>query len=218
MSSRRTLSPLFAADAHVRISAPDREGAGMTAPTAQPVARASVPLKLLGIVLAGGAVSVALGVYGKVHDPTGEKPYTLFFSDTINLKVWFATAAVFLAAMQVLLALRMYDKIHVPHDAPPWLGDAYRLTGIVAFGLTLPVAYQCLWALGFQSTDTRVLVHSLLGCFFFGVFTVKVLVVRTHGLPGWLLPIMGGTVFATLVLIWLTSSIWFWNEFGFPSF
>src|SRR5437870_4512916 len=156
----------------------------MTASTAGPVTRASVPVKLLAIVLAGAAVSIALGVYGHVHDPTAEKPYTLFFSDTINLKVWFATAALFLAAIQVLLALRLYDKIRVPRTAPPWLGDAHRLTGIVTFGLTLPVAYQCLWALGFQSTDGRVLLHSLLGCFFFGAFTVKVLAVRTHGQDG----------------------------------
>ena len=91
----------------------------MTACTAEPVARASVPVKLLLILLAGAAVSVALGVYGRVHDPTGEKPYTLFFSDTINLKVWFATAAVFLATVQVLLALRLYGKVHVPRTSPP---------------------------------------------------------------------------------------------------
>jgi hypothetical protein len=30
--------------------------------------------------------------------------------------------------------------------------------------------------------------------------------------------VVGGTVFATLVLIWLTSAVWFWREFGFPSF
>src|SRR4029450_8642331 len=171
----------------------------MTASTAGPVTRASVPVKLLVIVLAGAAVSVALGVYGHVHDPTGEKPYTLFFSDTINLKVWFASAALLLATVQVLLALRLYDKVHVPRTAPPWVGDAHRLTGIVAFGLTLPVAYQCLWALGFESTDTRVLLHSLLGCFFFGAFTIKVLAVRAHGLPSWPLPIVGGGVVAALV-------------------
>ena len=73
-------------------------------------------------------------------------------------------------------------------------------------------------ALGFQSTDTRVLLHSLFGCFFFGAFTIKVLAVRTHRLPGWVLPVVGGTVFAALVLIWTTSSVWFWREFGFPSF
>jgi len=190
----------------------------MAADTVQPVTRASVPLKLLGLVTAGALVSVSLGVYGKVHDPTGERPYTLFFSDTINLKVWFASAALLLAAVQVLLAQRLYGKIHTPREEPPWLGDAHRLTGTIAFAFTLPVAYQCLWALGFQSTDTRVLLHSILGCFFFGAFTIKVLCVRTHGLPNWVLPIVGGTVFAGLVAVWATSAVWFWREFGFPSF
>src|SRR5207302_5919599 len=129
MSSRRTRSPpclLLTRTSGYRGHG-SRRG-GMTASTAEPVTRASVPVKLLAIVLAGAAVSIALGVYGRVHDPTGEKPYTLFFSDTINLKVWFATAALFLAAVQVLLALRLYDKVHVPRAAPPWLGDAHRLT------------------------------------------------------------------------------------------
>src|SRR2546427_12748021 len=104
----------------------------MTASTAGPVTRASVPVKLLAIVLAGAAVSIALGVDGHVHDPTGEKPYTLFFSETINLKGWLAAAALFLAAVQDLLQLRLYEKLHVPRPAPPWLGDAHRLARIVA--------------------------------------------------------------------------------------
>jgi len=168
--------------------------------------------KLLLALLAGGAVSLSLGVYSNVHDPTGEKPYSLFFTDTIHLKVWFATAVVVLAVVQVLLGARLFGKIHVPRTAPPWLGDAHRLTGTLAFALTLPVAYQCLWALGFQSTDTRVLVHSLLGCAFYGVFTVKVLAVRIHGLPGRTLPIVGAVVFVVLVGIWLTSSFWFFTS------
>jgi hypothetical protein len=209
---------LYGDRAGARIAPPDDQGAGMTAPAAAPSMRASAPVKLLAIVVAGALVSVLLGVYGKVHDPTGEKPYTLFFSDTINLKVWFASVALLLAAVQVLLALRLYGKIHIPRQEPPWLGDAHRLTGTIAFASTLPVAYQCLWALGFQSTDTRVLVHSSLGCFFFGAFTIKVLSVRTHGLSNWVLPIVGGTVFAALVAVWATSAVWFWREFGFPSF
>jgi hypothetical protein len=165
--------------------------------------------RLVGVLLAGGAVAVALGVYGRVHDPTGEQPYTLFFTGTIQLKVWFATAAVALAVVQVLLGLRLFGKISIPRTTPSWLGDAHRLVGTLAFALTLPVAYQCLWALGFQSTDTRVLVHSLLGCFFYGIFTVKVLSVRVRGLPDATLPLVGGLVFATLVGIWLTSALWF---------
>jgi hypothetical protein len=113
--------------------------------------------------------------------------------------------------VQILLALRLYGKVRVPRSAPSWLGDAHRLVGIVAFALTLPVAYQCLWALGFQSTDTRVLVHSLLGCAFYGAFTMKVLAVRVHGLPDWTLPVVGGLVFAVLVGIWLTSSVWYFT-------
>jgi hypothetical protein len=151
-------------------------------------------------------------VYSNVHDPTGEKPYTLFFSDTIHLKVWFATAVVVLAVVQVLLGARLFDKIHVPRHAPPWLGDAHRLVGTVAFALTLPVAYQCLWGLGFQSTDTRVLVHSILGCVFYGAIVTKVLAVRMHGLPDRTLPLVGGFVFAVLVGVWLTSSFWFFTS------
>ncbi|HEY7105590.1 MAG TPA: DUF6529 family protein [Acidimicrobiia bacterium] len=167
--------------------------------------------KLVVALLIGGAVSLSLGVYGRVHDPTGEVPYQLFFSGIIQLKAWFATAVVTLAVVQVLLAMRLYGKVHVPRTAPPWLGDAHRLIGVLAFALSLPVAYQCLWALGFQSTDTRVLVHSTLGCLFFGVFTVKVLCVRMRGLPDRVLPIVGGVVFAVIVGIWLTSSLWFFT-------
>jgi hypothetical protein len=176
--------------------------------------------RLLGVLLVGGAVAVALGVYGKAHDPTHEQPYSLVFTGTIQLKVWFATAAVGLAIVQVLLGLRLFDKIAVPRHTPAWLGDAHRLVGTVAFLLTLPVAYQCLWALGFQSTDTRVLVHSLLGCLFYGVFTIKVLSVRVRGLPDATLPIVGGVVFAALVGVWLTSALWFLTSRppGIPAF
>jgi Family of unknown function (DUF6529) len=186
----------------------------------QSVARSDPSRKLLLALVAGGAVSIALGVYSNVHDPTQEKKYTLFFTNTINFKVWFATAVIVLAVVQVLLAMRLYDKIHVPRTAPPWLGDAHRLTGTLAFGLSLPIAFHCLWGLGFQSTNTRVLVHSLLGCVFYGAFTIKVLAVRMHGLPAWTLPLVGGLVFAVLVGIWLTSSFWFFTSrpAGIPLF
>ena len=94
----------------------------------------------------------------------------------------------------------------------------HRLAGTLAFLFTLPVAFLCLWSLGFQDHTTRVLVHSLLGCFFYGAFVVKILAVRVRGLPNWLLPVMGGVVFVTLVGIWLTSSFWFFRNVGFPKF
>jgi hypothetical protein len=131
--------------------------------------------KLLGIFVVGALVSVFLGVYADTHTPSGEKPYSLFFSDTIQLKVWFATLAVVLAGVQVLLAARIYGKLKWPEKAPPWLGDAHRLTGTVAFLISLPVAFHCLWSLGvdFGSASTRVLIHSLFGCFFYGAFAIR---------------------------------------------
>jgi len=172
--------------------------------------------RLVGILLAGALVSVALGIYGREHTPTFERPFSLFFTDTINLKVWFATAALVLAIAQVLLAMRIYGKLRWPRTQPPWLGDLHRLLGTLAFLVTLPVAFLCLWSLGFQDATTRSLVHSLFGCFLYGAFVVKVLGVRVRGLPQWLLPVAGGAVFVALVGIWLTSSLWFFRTVGFP--
>jgi hypothetical protein len=195
----------------------------VTEATAAAAPPTRVPAKLLGIFLAGAAVSVALGVYAGVHDPTYETPYKLFFSSTLAFKVWFATIAVGFACVQMFTALRMYGKIHTPKELPPWWGDLHRLSGTLAFGFSLPVAYHCLWSLGFAATgtdgadSTRVLAHSILGCFFYGVFTMKVLSVRSRNLPGWTLPVVGGATFAGLVLVWTTSSVWYWREVVFPS-
>ena len=94
----------------------------------------------------------------------------------------------------------------------------HKVSGTLAFLISLPVVYHCLWALGFQDYSTRVLVHSIAGCFFYGAFTAKMLWLRAPQLPGMLLPVVGGTVFATLVVIWFTSAFWFFDNFGFPSF
>jgi hypothetical protein len=71
-----------------------------------------------------------------------------------------------------------------------------------------------LYALGFQSATPRVLVHSLLGCFFFGAFTTKMLLLTRRGLPRWVIPFIGGVVFSALVGLWLTSSLWFFTTVG----
>ena len=84
----------------------------------------STTVKLLWILVVGAVMSVGLGVYANAHTPTGERPYTLFFSGTIQLKVWLATLALVLACVQLALAARLYDKISIPRRAPAWLGDA----------------------------------------------------------------------------------------------
>jgi hypothetical protein len=183
---------------------------GVNAATAE---RPPAPRLLLAAGL-GAAVALSVGVYGHVHDPSQQLVFTLFFSSTISMKVWFATVALAFAVVQIVSAFWVYGKL--PWAAPPWLGRVHRISGRLAFLFTLPVAYHCLWSLGFQDTDTRVLAHSLLGCVFFGAFAAKVTVVRSSGLPGVALPVAGGLLFAVLVAVWLTSALWFIDQNGFP--
>jgi hypothetical protein len=170
--------------------------------------------RLLLAAAVGAAVAVALGVYGNAHDPSQELVFTLFFASTISMKVYLATAALAFAVVQVISATWVYGKLGV--EPPPWAADLHRISGRLAFLLSLPVAYHCLWSLGFQDTDGRVLAHSLLGCAFYGAFAAKVVIVRSHDLPGAALPVAGGLTFAVLVAVWYSSALWFIGDGGWP--
>jgi hypothetical protein len=170
-------------------------------------------VKLLVPLAVGALVSVALGTYGRVHDPTGVGVLVAGFSGAQAAKAWMATGVVLLVLVQLGSALVMYGKFPGV-SASSWTAPLHRWSGRGAFLLSVPVALHCLYALGFQSNDTRVLVHSLLGCFFFGVFTTKMLLLPQRRLPGWALPLAGGLVFSALVGIWLTSSLWFFTTIG----
>jgi hypothetical protein len=189
------------------------------APAPTPTA-ASTTASLLIILLVGALVSLLFGVYASIHDPTGETTIALFFSNTVSMKVWFTTLAVLFAILQVLTALRLYGKVKIPKTFPKWLPDAHRLFGTIAFVLTLPVAFHCLWSFGFESNSgqTRRYVHSVAGCLFYGVFVSKVLAVRTKKLPGWVLPVLGSAAFALIVVLWATSSLYFFQHRDFPGF
>jgi hypothetical protein len=144
--------------------------------------------KLLAPVAIGAAVSVTLGLYGGLHHATGATVHVVGLSSPQTVKVWLATGAALVAVLQLLSALVMYGKVPaIP--APPWLGTAHRWSGRVAFLLSVPVAVHCLYALGFQTISPRVVVHSILGCVFFGVFTAKMLLLTRRGLAGWALPL-----------------------------
>ena len=139
---------------------------------------------------------------------TGGGYFDLFFSDTIHLKVWLATAAVAARRSRSFSRLPgIFRKL--PWRRPWWIPGVHRWTGRLAFLLSLPVAYHCIFLLGFQSGDDRVLAHSLLGCAFYGAFAAKVLVVRLHRFPVWVLPTAGGLLFAVLIALWYTSAVWF---------
>jgi hypothetical protein len=183
-------------------------------PPAEAHAAGSGRLALAGVL--GALVSITLGIYGRVHNPASDLAITLGFQSTISMKVWLATAALAFAVVQALTALWMYGRLPLG-DAPEAIGPIHRIAGRLAFLLTLPVAYHCLYQLGFQSTSTRVLVHSLAGCAVYGAFAAKVVIVRSPKLPGAALPIAGAVMFSTLVLVWLTSALWLIDKQGFPS-
>lgn len=163
---------------------------------------------LAGMVLVGSAVSVALGVYGKVHEPTGRALLTLGFDDLLEMKVALSTATLALGLVQVATAARMFGRIG-RGPAPRWVAGLHRLSGVTAVLVSLPVAFQCLWALGFGSYSARVLAHSLAGCLFYGVFVTKMLALRGRRLPAWAVPLLGGMLFTVLVAVWLTSAGWY---------
>jgi Family of unknown function (DUF6529) len=172
--------------------------------------------RLLMAGLVGALVALTLGVYGNVHAPASDLSITLGFRDTITMKVWLASVALVFAFVQVGSALWIYGRLPLA-AAPAWLGSLHRISGRLAFLLSLPVAYHCLYQLAFQDTSTRVLIHSLLGCAFYGAFATKVVVVRSQRLPGIVLPLAGGALFTLLVAVWLTSAGWFIADHGLPS-
>jgi Family of unknown function (DUF6529) len=181
-------------------------------------------------------VSLTVGVLASrtVQQPYGTPYFQLFFSDTLHMKVWLASAALVLGFFQLLTASRIYGLLHFP---PPgrFYNIVHRFSGWTAVILTLPVAYHCIFLLGFGGTqpcgvgstcvsifgsrvyDLRILVHSLLGSTIYGTFLAKVLLVRSsrsNRYPGWALPVAGGVMFATLLGLWLTSAYWFFGVFG----
>ncbi|MEO3809570.1 DUF6529 family protein [Sphaerisporangium sp. B11E5] len=166
---------------------------------------------LLVPALAGVLTGVSLGVYGELHKPTGYAVSVAGFSGPLAMKAWLTTGVFVLALAQVFSALVMWGRITLDL---PWIGAVHRWSGRLAFLLSLPVAFHCLYALGAAYDSPRVMIHSVLGCFFYGLFVTKMLALPRKGLPGWALPVAGGLAFTALAGLWLTSSVWFFTTIG----
>jgi Family of unknown function (DUF6529) len=139
---------------------------------------------------------------------------TNVFSTTIAAKVWFATGAVVLALVQIATAARLWGYMQpIVRLSTATVRRVHRWSGRLAFLFTLPVVFHCVFILGFQTGNARVAIHSIVGSFFYGVFAVKVLFVRHHhSYPSWILPLAGGTLFALLGTLWITSSFWYFSN------
>lgn len=172
--------------------------------------------RVAAVLLVGIAVGLAIAVYAKAHHPALRPLFLVGFSGMLQMKTWLATVAVALVLVQVLSALWMWGRLPGVRSSPRWLTPVHRWSGTVAFVVSLPVAVHCVWSLGFVTTTPRVLLHSILGCTFYGAYAAKMLGLRLRGMPGWLVPVLGGLTFAVFVLVWLTSALWFFTRSGLP--
>jgi cytochrome c553 len=176
----------------------------MTAATATRSPRwLAVPL------LAFAVVSLTAGLLAR-HQPRSKGYFRLFFSDPVHLKAGLATAAAVLACFQLFSAAWIFRKL--PWRKPAWVNPAHRWSGRLAFAFTLPVAYHCIFKLGFQHPDNRVLAHSLFGCAVYGGYAAKVTIVRLHRWPRLVLPVAGGLLFSILIGVWYTSALWLYRH------
>ena len=165
------------------------------------------------------ALLVAAGIYvfGRNHTPdySGTALFGRSAQDTLPLKSLLATVVLGLALAQLGSATWMYGglgRLSVPRRLP----RLHRLTGLAALLVTLPIGYHCMFAYGVQTADTRIAVHSLAGCFFYGAFAAKVTIVRSRRLRGWLLPVAGGTLVLLVGALWYTSALWYYDGYSLP--
>lgn len=168
-------------------------------------------------MFAGALVVATLYLFGTRHTPS--YTFGLFGRhglDALRLKAQIATAILGLALIQLLLALWLYGKLPRLTARARSVGCTHRTVGVLLFLTTVPVAVHCMFAYGVQTYNARVTVHSLAGCFFYGAFLAKVLVVRSRRLPGWMLPVMGGLLVTTIAVLWYSSALWYLNNYRLP--
>jgi uncharacterized protein DUF6529 len=173
--------------------------------------------RLAGISLLSAGVVAAIYVAGRVV--TVNPGFSLFgrqYLAAVSLKAVLATVVLGAAVVQVLLALWMYRKLPLAGRAPRAVRLSHRVLGFCLLALTVPIALHCLIAYGVHLTSARVAVHSLAGCFLYGAFVAKVLLVQTRRLPRWVLPVAGGVLAVTVAVLWYSSALWYYNGYQLP--
>jgi plastocyanin len=181
----------------------------LAAPPPVQAARLLIPLALGSLV--------ALGLYVWAKKLTPDYSTSLFgqtAAGTFPLKSWLGTALLALAVLQVTTALWLYGKLG--RSQPRRLGIVHRLTGVAAILVSLPIAYHCMFAYGFRSFDARTAVHSIAGCFLYGAIVAKIAIVRSKRLPGFALPLAGGTVVTVIFVLWYSAALWYFNDSSVP--
>ncbi len=186
----------------------------MNATRLESAARLLLPLGL------GLAIAAGLYAFGTKHTPdySGTALFGRTAADTLPLKSWLATGLLALAVLQLGLALWIYGRLPGLTAASLRTANVHRAVGVIAILVTLPIAYHCAFAYGVKTDiDARVAVHSLVGCFLYGAIAAKLVIVRSRRLPGWALPVAGGTLIVLVAALWYTSALWYFNNYSLPS-
>jgi hypothetical protein len=160
-------------------------------------------------ILLGAAVAAVLGVFAVYHTPSQAVP-TLGFETVTAMKVYLGAAAGALALLQLTTAFLMYRR------GGRGVALVHRGSGVLAVVLSLPVAYACIWSLGWADQNPRVLIHSLGGCLLYGALVTKLLALHVPRMPSWLVTLAGSLLLTGVVAASLTTSWWYLAEFGAP--
>ena len=69
---------------------------------------------------------------------------------------------------QAALGIKLAQMFGLGATSRLWLWDLRRLLATLAVGLSLPVAFHCVWVLGFRSDSPLIMAHSILGSVAYG--------------------------------------------------
>jgi hypothetical protein len=114
-----------------------------------PVATSQVWPVLPLVLFAFITLTVGLVATATVREPYATSFFHPFFSDVLQMKAWLVTAVVVLACGQLLTAARIYELLGFPPKGR-FYHVVHRWSGRAAIVLTLPVAYHCIFLLGFS--------------------------------------------------------------------
>jgi hypothetical protein len=131
-------------------------------------------------------------------------------------KVILSSVVVVLAAYQVFLMLVGYGKIRLSFLGPGPATRVHRAVGDTLLVLAAVLAFMCVVNFGGYrgvskvaggTEKVRVLVHVVTGTLLLAVLFTKVAVVRLWRQLDRFLPLLGGTIFACFLVIWVTSAL-----------
>lgn len=120
-----------------------------------------------------------------------------------EVKVVLASVVAALAIYQLVLIAIGYGRVRPPFLRARPAARAHRAIGDMLAALIVVVAVMCLAVYGWDDDGGA---HAVLGAVLLGVLAFKVAVVRRGGRLGRLLPLLGTSVFALLLLTWLASA------------